>query len=388
MVTSSAVVGSSAMITSGSLAMAMAIMARCRMPPENSCGKDFTRTWGLGMPTRSSSSTARFMARGPGDRVVHLHGLDDLVADGVDGGQRRQRVLEDHRELVAAQLRHRLVAAAEQLVAVQLDRAGDLGCVREQAHDRQRGDRLAGAGLADDRHRLAGGQGEVETADGAHRSGLGRERDVQVADLQHGAGGGPTDLAGRGDGTLCSLRSSCDLRTGLGSRASRRPSPTAFTLSTSSTTTTAGPVNSHGKLLTCRAPSPSRVPSEVSGACTPKPKNDSPVSARIAAPTFRVASMISSEEMFGRMCRTMVLGPDSPMNRAAWTYSRSLIDIESCARPGPTAPSENAASSSTSSSQEYGPFGPPVVSSAISRKDGMTSSRSITHSAIRSNQPP
>ncbi len=37
-VTSSAVVGSSARITSGSLAMAMAITARWRMPPENSCG--------------------------------------------------------------------------------------------------------------------------------------------------------------------------------------------------------------------------------------------------------------------------------------------------------------------------------------------------------------
>ena len=37
-VTSRAVVGSSAMITSGSLAIAMAIMARWRMPPENSCG--------------------------------------------------------------------------------------------------------------------------------------------------------------------------------------------------------------------------------------------------------------------------------------------------------------------------------------------------------------
>ena len=38
MVTSSAVVGSSAMITSGSLAMAMAMTARWRIPPENSCG--------------------------------------------------------------------------------------------------------------------------------------------------------------------------------------------------------------------------------------------------------------------------------------------------------------------------------------------------------------
>jgi Protein of unknown function (DUF1602). len=38
MVTSRAVVGSSAMSTSGRLAMAMAIMARWRMPPENSWG--------------------------------------------------------------------------------------------------------------------------------------------------------------------------------------------------------------------------------------------------------------------------------------------------------------------------------------------------------------
>ena len=38
MVTSSAVVGSSAMSTRGSLDSAMAIIARWRMPPENSCG--------------------------------------------------------------------------------------------------------------------------------------------------------------------------------------------------------------------------------------------------------------------------------------------------------------------------------------------------------------
>ncbi len=54
--------GSSAMMTSGSLAMDIAIIARWRIPPENSCGKDLTRTWGLGMPTRSSSSTARLPA--------------------------------------------------------------------------------------------------------------------------------------------------------------------------------------------------------------------------------------------------------------------------------------------------------------------------------------
>ena len=37
-VTSSAVVGSSAISTAGSSAIAIAIMMRCRMPPENWCG--------------------------------------------------------------------------------------------------------------------------------------------------------------------------------------------------------------------------------------------------------------------------------------------------------------------------------------------------------------
>jgi hypothetical protein len=62
MVTSSAVVGSSAMITSGSLAIAMAIITRWRIPPENSCGNAPARCCARGMPTSSSSSTARRIA--------------------------------------------------------------------------------------------------------------------------------------------------------------------------------------------------------------------------------------------------------------------------------------------------------------------------------------
>ena len=59
MVTSSAVVGSSAMITSGWFAIAIAIITRCRMPPENSCGKADARREGFGMPASASSSIAR-----------------------------------------------------------------------------------------------------------------------------------------------------------------------------------------------------------------------------------------------------------------------------------------------------------------------------------------
>ena len=98
-VTSSAVVGSSAMITSGSLAIAIAIITRWRMPPENSCGKAVGA-----LPRRSGcrpGRAARPRARAPrpcDDVVVDADRLGDLVADGVDRGQRRQRVLEDHRD--------------------------------------------------------------------------------------------------------------------------------------------------------------------------------------------------------------------------------------------------------------------------------------------------
>jgi hypothetical protein len=57
-VTSSAVVASSAMSSLGRQASAMAIMTRWRMPPESWCGYSAQRCSGSGMCTRRSSSTA------------------------------------------------------------------------------------------------------------------------------------------------------------------------------------------------------------------------------------------------------------------------------------------------------------------------------------------
>ena len=61
-VTSSAVVGSSAISSFGSHASAIAIMTRWRMPPENWCGYSLIRSLTRGMPTRSSTSAARSIA--------------------------------------------------------------------------------------------------------------------------------------------------------------------------------------------------------------------------------------------------------------------------------------------------------------------------------------
>ena len=62
MVTSSAVVGSSAMMSFGLQASPIAIITRWRMPPENWCGYWSSRRSGSGMPTSRSSSTARARA--------------------------------------------------------------------------------------------------------------------------------------------------------------------------------------------------------------------------------------------------------------------------------------------------------------------------------------
>src|SRR5437870_3581039 len=58
-VTSSAVVGSSARISEGLHATAIAIIIRCRMPPLNWCGYWARRRSGSGIPTMPSSSAAR-----------------------------------------------------------------------------------------------------------------------------------------------------------------------------------------------------------------------------------------------------------------------------------------------------------------------------------------
>ena len=105
-VTSSAVVGSSAISSRGSQDSAIAIIARCRRPPLSWKAYSSTRRSGRGMPTSRSISIARSRASRLLDVLVQPDRLDDLVADGVHRAERGHRLLEDERDLAAADRPH------------------------------------------------------------------------------------------------------------------------------------------------------------------------------------------------------------------------------------------------------------------------------------------
>jgi hypothetical protein len=127
-----------------------------------------------------------------GDLLAHVVvdpvRLDDLVAHRVVGMQRRQRVLEDHRHLAAAQLPHPVGTRGDQIFAVQPDLTGDLGLgPLVQSHDAHAGDALARARLAHDAQRPAAIQRERDPVHGPDQAVVGLEMDPQIADLEHGA---------------------------------------------------------------------------------------------------------------------------------------------------------------------------------------------------------
>src|SRR5690606_37349549 len=98
---------------------------------------------------------------------------------------RGQRVLEDHRHLLAAQRPHPLRARADQLLAVEPDLPGDPGPgALVQAEDAEAGDALARARLADDAEGPAALQREGQAVHRLDQAVGGREVDPQVLDLE------------------------------------------------------------------------------------------------------------------------------------------------------------------------------------------------------------
>src|SRR5215218_10086974 len=103
--------------------------------------------------------------------------LDDLCADRIDRVEARHRLLEDHRDLIAADALHLTLADLQEIAAAQLDgpaldRALGVG---DEAEDRERRDALAAPALADDAERRAFGDLERDAIDGAEHAPLGAE---------------------------------------------------------------------------------------------------------------------------------------------------------------------------------------------------------------------
>ena len=116
---------------------------------------------------------------------VQPYRLAHLVADGLGRVQRGERILEDHRDLVAPDPAQLLVLEADQLAVVELDGAADDGPARrQQPHDRQPGHGLAAARLPDDAEGLPGVHVQVDVSDSLY-DGAG-ELDVrrQVLDVK------------------------------------------------------------------------------------------------------------------------------------------------------------------------------------------------------------
>ena len=189
-----------------------------------------------------------------GAALVDLDRFGDLVADGVDGRERRHRVLEHRADGLAADLRHPLVRQADELIAVQPHRSGHLGVFGQQADDGHRTGRLARTRFADERDDLSGIDVKVHPAHGADRIGVGREGDGQVAHLEQ-----------------AHLRAFRRARL-PGSSASRSPSPIRLAQKMISTSTPAGNRKSHGNVVADGVPPAMSVPSDTSGGWTPKPR--------------------------------------------------------------------------------------------------------------------
>ncbi len=83
--TSSAVVGSSAISSLGSHAIAIAIITRCCCPPDNSCGYASTRAFGSGIPTSFSNWMMRSFRPRP-DRSVCSFNTSEICQPTVNTG--------------------------------------------------------------------------------------------------------------------------------------------------------------------------------------------------------------------------------------------------------------------------------------------------------------
>src|SRR5262249_13858670 len=118
--------------------------------------------------------------------LVQADRFSDLVTDRIHGVEGRHRLLEDHRDVVAAHVPQLVLVGLSQVTAVEQDPAARLDPARsvDQPHDRERGHGLATPGLTDEAERPALLDHEVDAVHGAHDTASHVEVGPKTLDLQ------------------------------------------------------------------------------------------------------------------------------------------------------------------------------------------------------------
>ena len=112
--------------------------------------------------------------------------LSDLLANGGDGVECGERLLEDHGDTAASNLAHVRLWLTEQLLAAEEDGAGDNGLILDEEADRgERRDALPRARLANHGETLALADGEGDVLHHLDHARGGLEGDVEVLHLNH-----------------------------------------------------------------------------------------------------------------------------------------------------------------------------------------------------------
>ncbi len=122
--------------------------------------------------------------RGPLARAMKLENFADLPRDRVQWVQRGHRLLKHHRDRIAADSAQSFLIAFQNILALEQRGAGDMRAGREQPQDRQRRDRLPGAGFADDRQRATARQRKRYASDRGKFGAALPEGHAQIAHIE------------------------------------------------------------------------------------------------------------------------------------------------------------------------------------------------------------
>jgi hypothetical protein len=185
MVTSSAVVGSSAISMSGSLGdhHPLALAARQLV------GVGAQAAFGLGDADQLEQLQHPRAGFGAGHAPVMDERLGNLAPDPVERVEGGHRFLEDHRDLDAPDAVERPRRQTQHLRAAVAHRSRGTAVGGQQSHGRQHDLALSRAGLANHRRGLAGGHVHVDAAHGMHLAVGRTEAHVECLDGQDGLTG-------------------------------------------------------------------------------------------------------------------------------------------------------------------------------------------------------